>query len=241
MAMVRILVADHQPLFREGICAIVSQIMALSGRASECEEVSSLAGFVQCLDAEDSVDAAILDLSLLQGHGMAGILAVRNRLGNAPLVVLSPAGDAETIHLCMTCGVSGFLPRTAEREDILAALQTIFDGGTHLPVFAGAAASDLSFRPPGARRLEDDQEHGSLSFRQSAVLDLVKEGKSNKQIAWELSISETTVKAHMTAILRKLGVNSRAQAIVLLQRQTVGGSALTFATTGSAASLPALG
>jgi DNA-binding NarL/FixJ family response regulator len=74
-------------------------------------------------------------------------------------------------------------------------------------------------QPVSRRHVPDDQDTGPLTGRQVAVLDLVANGKSNKQIAWELSISETTVKAHMTAILRKLGVNSRAQAIVLYQRQ----------------------
>ena len=110
--------------------------------------------------------------------------------------------------------MAGFISKHASREEVMAALRTVLEGGTAVP------RNDAP--EPGRRTAAvEDQDGSSLSDRQAAVLNLVTYGKSNKQIAWELSISETTVKAHMTAILRKLGVSSRAQAIVLLQRRPV--------------------
>jgi DNA-binding NarL/FixJ family response regulator len=220
MLLGRVIVADHQPLFREGICAILAQIAAHSGRALACEEMSSLAACTDRAPGEEPVDMAIIDLSLLRAQGMAGILAVRRALPNTKLVALASADDTELMQLCVICGVTGFLHRSARRQDIMAALQLMLDGGTQTPNFPPPPGSHRACRPI-VRGPDDDRDLGKLSVRQTEVLDLVKEGKSNKQIAWELSISETTVKAHMTAILRKLGVNSRAQAIVLLQRPRI--------------------
>jgi DNA-binding NarL/FixJ family response regulator len=113
------------------------------------------------------------------------------------------------------------VPKSASKDEIAIALQTVFDGGIYVPKSLAPSLAPTQLAPVSRRHVPEDQDSGPLTGRQVAVLDLVATGKSNKQIAWELSISETTVKAHMTAILRKLGVNSRAQAIVLFQRQLV--------------------
>jgi DNA-binding NarL/FixJ family response regulator len=217
--MGRVIVADSQPLFRDGISAIVSGLLADTGL---CETVATLADMNAAIEADEEPDCVILDLALLGNTGLTDIVGMRRGLASTAFVVLAPSADPQTVHLCMMCGVAGFIPKTASHAEITNALQIVFEGGIHMPSFAGLAA-------PGVVSLaasqDEETDHHSLSGRQMAVLDLVQDGKSNKQIAWELSISETTVKAHMTAILRKLGVNSRAQAIVLLQRHSLPGHA----------------
>jgi DNA-binding NarL/FixJ family response regulator len=217
--MARVIVADSQPLFRDAISVIVTGLLAGDGR---CETFGTLADMTAAIDADPAPTCVIIDLTLLGYGGMTDIVGLRRGMASTAFVVLAPSADPQTVHLCLMCGVAGFIPKTAPHADIASALQTVLDGGIHMPSFAGLpSAGTLSLHAPK----DDDADQHALSGRQLAVLDLVRDGKSNKQIAWELSISETTVKAHMTAILRKLGVNSRAQAIVLLQRQTLPGQA----------------
>jgi DNA-binding NarL/FixJ family response regulator len=219
--MTRVLIADSQPLFRDAICGVVAQIFASFGWSFSHSQAGTIDEVMRIADQEDDLDAILLDLSLLGSHGLAQLVSLRAKQPAVPLIVLSSVADPQTVHLCMTCGVAGFIAKSASRTEIIRALQTVFDGGIHMPNFPGSPASPPAFGTFGRRAYDDEQECGPLSGRQVAVLDLVTDGKSNKQIAWELSISETTVKAHMTAILRKLGVSSRAQAIVLLQRQSM--------------------
>ena len=223
--MTRVLVADDEPLFREAMCGVVAQVFADWGWDFASEQAATIGEVMRIADREEELDGIILDLSILGPQGLSQLVTLRSKQPAVPLIVLSSVVDPQTVHLCMTCGVAGFIAKSSSRAAIVSALQNVFDGGIHMPNFPGSPASPPAFPQFGRRAFDDDQECGPLSGRQVAVLDLVTDGKSNKQIAWELSISETTVKAHMTAILRKLGVSSRAQAIVLLQRQSMQDSA----------------
>ena len=217
--MTRVLIADDQPLFREAICGLVTQIFACSGAPFSCEEASTIGEVLRLVDGERDFSGVIIGFSVLGAQGLSQLVTLRSKLPAVPLIVLSSNFDRQRVQLCATCGVAGFISKTSSRGEIATALQTVFRGGIHLPSFPNLPPAQVVFHPFGRRAMIDDQDAGPLSGRQAAVLDLVAAGKSNKQIAWELSISETTVKAHMTAILRKLGVNSRTQAIVLLQQQ----------------------
>jgi DNA-binding NarL/FixJ family response regulator len=217
--MARVLIANAEPLFAEALCAVVAEIFAESDWPLDCIQASTIEQAFAVTKCENELEAILIDLAILGPAGLAQLVTLRGRQPAVPLIVLSSACDPQMVHLCMTCGAAGFIAKSAARTDIAGALRTVFDGGIHIPNSAGAPrALPQPGTQPGRRLPEDDQEGGPLSFRQAAVLELVADGKSNKQLAWELSISETTVKAHMTAILRKLGVSSRAQAIVLLQR-----------------------
>jgi DNA-binding NarL/FixJ family response regulator len=198
----------------------VAQILAANGWTSICDEASGIDHVMRCIERHEDYELILIDLSILGPHGLSQLVTLRSKQPAIPLMVLSSVCDPQTVHLCMTCGVAGFIQKSASRHEIAQALQTVLEGGIHMPKFPGMPGAAPAFSGFGRRAFDDDQDGGPLSGRQVAVLDLVTDGKSNKQIAWELSISETTVKAHMTAILRKLGVSSRAQAIVLLQRQT---------------------
>ena len=213
--MAQVLIANAEPLFGEALCGVIAEVFAASDWPFDHVQVSTIEDAIAIAQKQEELEAILIDLAILGSAGLAHLVTLRGKQPAVPLIVLSSACDPQTVHLCMTCGVAGFIAKSATREEIAHALRTVFDGGIHIPNFAGAARA---FPQIGRRAGEDDAEGGPLSFRQAAVLDLVTDGKSNKQIAWELSISETTVKAHMTAILRKLRVSSRAQAIVLLQR-----------------------
>ena len=213
--MALVLIANAEPLFADALRGIIAELFAASDWPFDYAQAGTVEEAIAIAQGKDELEAILIDLAILGPAGLAHIVTLRGRQPAVPLIVLSAAYDPQTVHLCMTCGVAGFIAKSATRDEVGRALRTVFDGGIHIPNFAGAARP---FPQLSRRVAEEDAEGGPLSFRQAAVLDLVTDGKSNKQIAWELSISETTVKAHMTAILRKLGVSSRAQAIVLLQR-----------------------
>ena len=219
--MARVLIADDHPLFRDAIRGVVAQVFADAGWDFSCVEAATVADVMRIADSDDELDLLLLDLCMPGAQGLSQLVALRSKLPSTPIIVLSSLSEPQTVNQCLTCGAAGFVPKSATKDEIALALRTVFDGGIYMPACLGPTPQ-LTPLPPVARRHNaDDQDTGPLTGRQVAVLDLVANGKSNKQIAWELSISETTVKAHMTAILRKLGVNSRAQAIVLFQRQLV--------------------
>ena len=216
--MARILIADDHPLFRDAIRGVVAQVFADAGWEFSCMEAATVGEVMRIAESEDELDVLLLDLYMPGAHGLSQLVALRSKLPSTPIIVLSSISDPETVQQCITCGAAGFVPKSSSKELIAFALKTVFDGGVYIPESAGPNAEVAPLQPV-VRRHTEDQDTGPLTGRQVAVLELVASGKSNKQIAWELSISETTVKAHMTAILRKLGVTSRAQAIVLFQRQ----------------------
>ena len=219
--MARVLIADDHPLFRDAIRGVVAQVFAEAGWEFSCVEAATVADIMRITDTEDDLDLLLLDLYMPGAQGLSQLVTLRSKLPSTPIIVLSSLSDPQTVTQCITCGAAGFVPKSASKDEIAIALQTVFDGGIYVPKCLGPGPAPAPLAPVARRHVSEDQDTGPLTGRQVAVLDLVANGKSNKQIAWELSISETTVKAHMTAILRKLGVNSRAQAIVLFQRQLV--------------------
>jgi DNA-binding NarL/FixJ family response regulator len=216
--MARVLIADDHPLFRDAIRGVVAQVFADAGWEFSCVEAATVGEVMRIAESEEELDVLLLDLYMPGAHGLSQLVALRSKLPSTPIIVLSSISDPETVQQCITCGAAGFVPKSSSKELIAVALKTVFDGGVYIPQSI-APSQEVAPLQPVVRRHAGDEDNGPLTGRQVAVLELVASGKSNKQIAWELSISETTVKAHMTAILRKLGVTSRAQAIVLFQRQ----------------------
>lgn len=219
--MARVLIADDHPLFRDAIRGVVGQVFADFGWAFACTEAATVAEVLRAAEAEEEPDLVLLDLYMPGAQGLSQLVTLRSRLPSTPIVILSSISDPQTVEQCITCGAAGFVPKSSGKDVIAQALKCVFEGGIYLPQPSGAAPEPAPLSPVKRRPAAEENEDGPLTGRQVAVLELVANGKSNKQIAWELSISETTVKAHMTAILRKLGVASRAQAIVLFQRQLV--------------------
>lgn len=213
--MPRVLIADDHPLFRDAIRDVVARVFADQDEDLVCLEATDEAELLRLAESGEDLDLVLLDLSMPGAHGLSHLVRLRSRLPATPVVVISSVTDPATVRQAITCGAAGFIPKSAGKDAIAAALATVFAGGVHLPAELLAEAGPRA-APPGA-----DPDSGPLTSRQLAVLALVADGKANKQIAWELSISEMTVKAHITAILRKLGVSSRAQAIVMFQRNLV--------------------
>ncbi|CAA7611363.1 Two component LuxR family transcriptional regulator [Candidatus Terasakiella magnetica] len=200
---VRALIVDDHPLFREALAFVLSRVEedAVAVQADSLEQATSV------LSDDPAFDLVLLDLGLPGAGGLAGVLTIRSLVPTTPIVVVSAAEDPDLIQRAVRLGISGYIAKSSSGGVMHAALARILSGDTHFPQEASAPP------PPGPSNRSDGLEQ--LTPRQLTVLRLLGEAKSNKQIAYELSISQETVKIHISAILRKLGVSSRAQATMM--------------------------
>jgi DNA-binding NarL/FixJ family response regulator len=215
--MPRVLIAEDHPLFRDALCDVLRQILGQPTSPFEAVETDTIAALLAVLETDDAFDLVMLDLFMPGAQGLSHLVTVRARLPDTPIIVFSSVNDAKAVRQTITCGAAGFIPKSAPREDIAQALRIVMDGGVYLPDRFKAELDAAALRPRA--RGAEEEDRGKLTGRQVAVLEQVAAGKANKQIAYELGISEITVKTHVTAILRKLGVTSRSQAIVMFQKR----------------------
>lgn len=200
----RFLIVEDHPLFSE---AVATALKARLG-ASEVICVETLAAGLAHLERGAAFDAVLLDLNLPDVSGFDGLARVKAARPSLPVVVISGHSDDRSVSLALRAGASGFVPKEAAKEDLVSALATVLAGGCYTPPGYCAAPSEASGAEVVGRLTE-------LTPQQHRILEQMCEGKLNKQIAFELSIAETTVKAHVTAILRKLKVHSRTQAVLM--------------------------
>ena len=200
------IVADDHPMVREAL--------ALALRAAFPKAEVALAGTLDeasgAIAARPDVDLVILDLDMPGMQGLVGVSALRASYPSAPLVIVSATRNAAAMRQVVEMGAAGFIPKSAPMEEIIASVRAVMRGEIVLPPSAGDALSstDADLATRAAR----------MTPQQHRVFALMAEGKPNKIIAYDMQIGEATVKAHVTEILRKMGVHSRTQAIVLAQR-----------------------
>lgn len=219
--MVQFLVADDHPLMREAIRMVAVDLYPDI-------QITETETFPQTIDALTSraveYDLILLDLCMPEAGGMQGLMQIGELAAETPLVVISHLDDPDTIRQVMACGAAGFIPKSHGKPLISSAIRLILSGGIYLP--PDMMRERLDDRPsatqPPPRRVDpdspEDDDRGPLTRRQRRVFELMAEGCSNKQIARHLEISEWTVKAHVSAVLRKLGVNTRVEAVVAARR-----------------------
>lgn len=200
-----ILVIDDHPLFCEALQMTLSEAMA----QKHVETASALGVALERIRNGLEVDAIVLDLNLPDVAGLDGLTRLRNAAPGVPVIVVSSMAEDRIITAVMHAGAAGFVPKHSPREEFVTAIRAAAQGGTYLPTGYTPPANDTDL---DAERSAIDRL-AELTPQQARILALVCEGFLNKQIAYELSISETTVKAHVTAILRKLGAQSRTQAV----------------------------
>jgi DNA-binding NarL/FixJ family response regulator len=198
---VHILIADDHPLVRGALKE------AMSGLAPDLAvaEAGSLEDAMRALEDAPETDLVLLDLAMPGMRGFSGLVLIRAAFPGVPVVVVSGSDDPATVRRCLDFGAAGFLPKTLEIDGMRAAVRTVLEGGVWTP--PGLADQPAAADPMVAR-------FASLTPQQLKVLMMLSEGLLNKQIAYELSVSEATVKAHVSAILSKLGVESRTQAVI---------------------------
>ncbi len=202
------LIVDDHPLFCD---ALAMTLKAVAGIA-RIDTADRLETALARLEAGPLPDVVVLDLNLPDVNGLDGLIRLRQVLGAVPLVVVSSLDDNRVIGACLHAGAAGFVPKHARREVFRAAFDAIRAGARFVPDDYVAQADPLA---PASQKEAAIARLGLLTRQQAKILQLICEGKLNKQIAYELTIAETTVKAHVTAIMRKLGVQSRTQAVLM--------------------------
>jgi DNA-binding NarL/FixJ family response regulator len=201
----RIIVADDHPLFRGALRQAVSSLLPGSQviEANGLDELTALLG-----KGGQDIDLILLDLTMPGVQGFSGLIYLRAQHPDVPVVIVSANEDPVVIRRAIEFGASGFIPKSLESDRIGQAIQAVLAGGTWTPPDVELGVSEDKETAEMMRRL------ATLTPQQVRVLMMLSEGLLNKQIAYELSVSEATVKAHVSAILQKLGVESRTQAVI---------------------------
>lgn len=201
------LIVDDHPLF----CDALSITLRAVAGVDQVETVDRLETALARLDLSPLPDVVVLDLNLPDVTGVDGLIRLRAAAGEVPVVVVSSLADNRVVSAAFQAGAAGFVPKHSRREVFQAAFEAIREGQPYYPEGYVPRASDgpLTSREQAIARM------ALLTKQQAKILQLICEGRLNKQIAYDLSIAETTVKAHVTAIMRKLGVQSRTQAVLI--------------------------
>ncbi|WP_371851762.1 MULTISPECIES: response regulator transcription factor [Rhodoplanes] len=208
----RLVIADDHPLFRGAMREAVSGLF----ERVEIAEAGSFEQISELLDRGGDVDLILLDLAMPGVRGFSGLLYLRAQYPSVPVVVVSATDDPSVIRRCMDFGAAGYIPKTLGVDVMRQGIMAVLQGGLWTPPDIDLdAAADPEASAALAR-------FATLTPQQVRVLMMLSEGLLNKQIAYELSVSEATVKAHVSAILQKLGVESRTQAVIAASKIEIG-------------------
>jgi DNA-binding NarL/FixJ family response regulator len=201
-----IIIADDHPLFRDALCQAV---VGMDGH-QEIVEAGDFAAARKAAGDHPEADLMLLDLAMPGVSGFSGLMALRSEFIGLPIVIVSASDDTTTIRRALELGASGFISKSSGIDDIRRGIQTVLAGDIATP----ENYRDGQEQDPDVARLIHRLH--TLTPQQSRVLTMLAEGLLNKQIAYELSVSEATIKAHVSAILLKLDVDSRTQAVIQL-------------------------
>ena len=205
----KFIVADDHPLFREAL----KQALQAGNEGVQIEEADTMDATLARVAEHGDADLVLLDLHMPGANGFSGLIQLRAQAPEVPVAVVSGTENARVVRRAIDYGASGFIPKSASLSTIVEAIADIMDGEVWLPEGMEDVLEEGD---------EDDSRFAeaiaSLTPQQFRVLGMLTSGLLNKQIAYDLNVSEATVKAHVTAILRKLGVHSRTQAVIAAQR-----------------------
>jgi len=203
----KILIADDHALFRDGLALRLEQIVpeALVFQASNYAQIFKM------LQDDSEISAIVLDIEMQDMPWLDALRKIRTQAPKASIVVVSASEDSRTIRSVMSTGAQGYIPKRSDSKVFDNAFKLVFDGGTYVPpiLISNPPINNLSTKSTGLK---------TLTNRQSQVLDLIAQGKSNKQIAYDMGVSESTVKLHINALLRSLHVSNRTQAVITAQK-----------------------
>lgn len=207
----KILIADDHPLFRDALRhALIGAFPAI-----EIIEAGTIEEMGARIEADAEIDLVLLDLAMPGVRGYSGLLFLRAQYPSVPVAVVSAHEDPSIVRRCLEFGASGFIPKSVDVATIRVAVGEVLGGGIWTP-------PDLNLDVVDGADAELSARLATLTPQQVRVLMMLSEGLLNKQIAYELGVSEATVKAHVSAVLQKLGVESRTQAVIAASRMDSG-------------------
>ncbi len=219
------LIADDHPLVRAGLKQL------LAAECPEClfDEASDGAELLSLLGASQSpCDLILLDFYMPGNQEGSLIRVIRERYPSISILVLSACQEPNIMKLCLGLGASGFLTKQTTNDTLVSAIKMILDGGIYTPPELQGNQQTGSDPLPGLSQSEPESRAETLTPRQKQILSLLSIGHSNKQISRLLDLSENTVKTHVTAILRTLGVHNRIQAVIEAQKMGLNPSSSTL-------------
>src|ERR1700733_8352014 len=203
----RFLIVEDHPLFREALEGAV----CIANPDAEILQAISIDAAIEVLSSTHQLDLVLLDLSMPGTTGLSGVMRIRKAFPKTPVVIVSGYEDVQIVQNVLALGVSGYIPKSTSRREIEDAIGEVLRGTIYLPRrYRNAAIT----RRPRIDNHELLKRLHDLTPQQLRVLDMLRKGLQNKQIAYELKICETTVKVHVSDILRKLNVFSRTNAII---------------------------
>lgn len=206
----KVLIADDHALFRDGLSLSLEKL----DNSATILQASNFAQALKILDTEQKFDLIIVDLEMQDMAWEEWLDAVKAKAGDARIVVISASENVHNIRESLERGVSGYISKRADSKILTNALKLILDGGTYIPpMMLGKNLNNSDGAVKGKGK--------NLTNRQFQVLELVAKGMSNKQIAYEMGVSEATVKLHINALLRSIGATNRTQAVVTAQKMGI--------------------
>ncbi|GAA0852483.1 response regulator transcription factor [Aliiglaciecola litoralis] len=207
--MAYFLIADDHPLFREALKA------ALQSRFEGAQFVESdnLSSTLAAIQSHTGIELVLLDLNMPECEDFNGLIQVRQRFPNLPVMVISASDSPQTVAKAMGYGANAFVSKVAAIDTVVKAIQAVLAGDTWIP-------SELQDQYEGVcqEQKEISAKVAALTPKQFEVLTCLQAGKLNKQIAEEMQVTEATVKAHISVIFKKLSVNTRTQAVLLVEK-----------------------
>ncbi|QDZ00685.1 response regulator transcription factor [Nitratireductor mangrovi] len=204
----RFVIADDHPLFRGAL----KQALVSIGDNVTILEAGDFSETKRIVSDNDDIDLVLLDLTMPGASGLSGLVSLRAVNAVVPVVVVSARDDVDTIRRALELGASGFISKSASMDEIRGAVRTVLDGGISAPAEVATGSE------PDPEISELIQRLRTLTPQQARVLNMLADGLLNKQIAYELNVSEATIKAHVSAVLQKLNVDSRTQAVIQLAK-----------------------
>lgn len=200
----RLLVVDDHPLFREALASAI----ALAFPTAELHEADGIRAACEILDRNPAIDLTLLDLSMQGVTGFDGLVAIRTRFPRIPILIVSGLTEPRIMQEALRHGAAGFVPKAVDKATLTRAISEVLGGALFMPPDLAPAPARGGDKPPVAERV------ARLTPQQMRVLAMIRQGKLNKQIAHELQVGDSTVKAHVSEILRKLEVISRTQIVI---------------------------
>lgn len=204
----KIIIADDHPLFRTAMQQAVKQLVP----EVTIVQAENLPQLQTVVEQHKDADLILLDLQMPEAHGFSGLVFLRSHHPDIPVIVVSACEDPAIMCQAIDHEASGYIPKSSSLEDIASAINLVLAGDVYLPEIARRFNHQ-----PNAKAMDLANRLASLTPQQFRVLGMMSEGMLNKQIAYDLEVSEATVKAHVTAIFRKLGVRTRTQAVIAVQ------------------------
>jgi DNA-binding NarL/FixJ family response regulator len=210
--MYRFHVEDDHPLFRSALLAVIKRHYP----ESTVGESMALDGVISDLEQHPETDLLLLDLYMPGSQDLFGLITVRERFPGIPVAIISADEEVSTVSRAMGHGASGYIPKSCSPQIIHQAIHSILDGNRWIP-----EAYRSSLTPVTIEEKDLAAKIAALTPQQYRVLCYLREGWMNKQIGFELGVTEATIKAHITAIFRKLGASNRTQAVIMLSKMSL--------------------